>query len=271
MSYAAYESSIESGRPIHLYRFTLGSTVWRYTSADEDLTIGGFLWKASPITDEGVRQTGEAASDTMTIDAPSNIGPAQVYMSGAPSRPIVVNRLSLHEGITVPVVNYVGEVFQANFHRPGAVKFSAQTISATLRRNGLRLGWQRSCPYALYDPVTCQVDRSQHATSVTLTSVSGFTATGAGFGTHPDGYFSGGLLEWAHPVMGAMFLTVDTHIGTSIEVFGETNDLYPGLVLTAYPGCARTLAACNSFGNLGNYGGCPSMPGKSPYDGTPVF
>lgn len=199
-TYDTYERSIEDGRPIHFYRFTLGSTVWRYTSADEDLTIDGLLWRAVAIEDGGVSQTGESSADTLSITASWTIGPAQVYMSTPPSEPITVERLALHEGMSIPVVNYVGEILQVNFPIPGQVTISAHTLSATMRRAGLRLGWQRTCPYALYDPVTCKVDPNAFGTQVKVESVNGYEIVLSGLQQGVN--YQGGYYSWAHPVQG---------------------------------------------------------------------
>jgi hypothetical protein len=44
------------------------------------------------------------------------------------------------------------------------------------------------------------------------------------------------------------------------------------MVLKIYPGCPRTTEAClTKFNNLDNYGGIPSMPPTSPFDGNPIF
>lgn len=272
MTFDSYESSVDDGRPIHLFRFIMGETVWRYTSADEDLTIGGYVWKAVPITDDGVRESGESTGDSTVIEASVSIGPAQVYMSSPPSTTILVHRLALHEGMTAPIVNYSGEVVQVDFGgQPGKCKIGCQKLSATMRRNGLRLGYQRSCPYALYDQATCKVNRASYAVTVTLSAVDGFDVSSPDFAAHPANYFTGGLIEWVHPMRGTQYVAIESHSGGVATIFGDTSLFYPGITVRAYPGCARTLAACQSFNNTLNYGGFPAMPGKSPYDGTPVF
>lgn len=272
MSYDTIERSIEGGRPIHLYRFTLGSTVWRYTSADEDLVLDGVTWTAVPINDSGVKLTGETSVDALTITASIDIGPAQVYMTSPPAEPILVERLATHEGLLIPLINYVGEVSQVNFpNPPGQCVITSQTLSATMRRNGVRIGYQRTCPYALYDQATCKVNKASFAVSLTITDVVGTAVTVSGMPSVADGYFTGGLFEWSQPVIGNRTMFIEAHAGSVFTAFGDTSDLYPGLTITAYPGCLRTMAACQAFGNLDNYGGFPWMPGKSPFDGTPFF
>lgn len=273
MAFGTYESSAESGQPIQFYRFTLGSNVWRYTSADQDLTVGGVVWLSEPVSDDGVRQSGETASDTMNVDCPDHIGPAAVFAVSPPSTDIQIEVLRAHAGDNALQVIYVGDIIQVNRPRPGQARLVCQSLSLTMRRMGLRLAYQRTCPYVVFDPLTCKLAKGPLAVTGTVQSVTGFVVQAQAFGSLAAGRLTGGFLEWTHPSQGTKTLTIEQHTGSALLMFDDTSDLYPGLAVTAYPGCARTTAACESFGNLPNYGGFPYMPGKSPFDGisTPFF
>lgn len=214
MTYDTKERSTESGQPFHLYRFTLGDTIWRYTSADRDQDIDGFSWRAVAIEDSGVSQTGEISADALSITASWTIGPAQVYMSTPPSEPIIVERLGMHEGIATPVVNYVGEILQVNFPTPGQVEISAHTLSATMRRAGLRLGWQRTCPYALYDPTTCKVVPADFSVLAKVEAVNGFEITLSNLQAGVN--YQGGYYEWTHPTRGVQRTAISTYSATGV-------------------------------------------------------
>jgi uncharacterized phage protein (TIGR02218 family) len=273
MAFATYEESTESGQPIQLYRFTLGTTVWRYTSSDSDLQLGGVLWLSEPISDDGVKQTGESVSDTMNINCPDHIGPAVVFSTSPPNLDIQVEILRLHAGETVAQVVYVGDLIQVNFPRPGNAVLLAQSLSATMRRMGLRLAYQRSCPHVLYDPLTCKAAKAANAYTGTITFVEGFTIEVSAFSGVAAGTLRGGFIEWVQPGQGTRTLTIEQHNGADLVMFDDTVDLYPGLAITAYRGCQRTTDACRTFNNIENYGGFPYMPGKSPFDGlnSPFF
>jgi hypothetical protein len=65
---------------------------------------------------------------------------------------------------------------------------------------------------------------------------------------------------------------IESHSGATFTVLGSTAGLDVGDYITAYPGCGRTRAECkNKFNNLPNYGGFAHLPGKSPFEGDPVF
>lgn len=271
MSLEQFEQSVEAAQPLFLYKFTLGTRTWRYTSAATDeLTQDGFLWIASAISHQGVRQSGEAASDTLQIAAPVTIGPVQVYMINPPTAPITVSIFQKDAADNEVVCIYVGDVSQVNFPEPGKAAVSCDTLAVSLKREGLRLTWQRSCPYALYDPLTCQVNKGGYAVPVVVESINRFDVTVSG-PTLTAGIYAGGFLEWQHPVKGTEFLAIEKQTGSVLTIFGTTVDLYVGMTLILYRGCNRTIEACQQFGNTDNYGGIPGLPGKSPFDGTPVF
>lgn len=273
MAFGTYEQSTESGRPIRLYRFTIGVRVWRYTSAATDLVIDGYTWASTAMTDSGVRQNGEAASESLTIDGPNSIGPAVLFTNSAPPGELSVEILTKHVDDNDLQVVYVGEVMQCNFPLPGQARLTCQSLSATMRRTGLRLTYQRACPFVLYDVLTCKVAESAWQLSGTVASIDGYTISVPALASVPDNKLAGGFLRWSDVEGLSRTLTIERQTGGTLVMFDDTSDLYPGATVYALPGCARTTDACKSFNNIENYGGFPYMPGRSPFDGisTPFF
>lgn len=284
MAFDTLESSVESGRPVALYEFAMGSTIWRYTSADEDLVVGGHTFTRAAIRDDGVRQSGEAIADALRIDAPSWVGPAQVFMTGAPSTPILVSIRWKHEGDSEVRVVYSGEVSQINYPVPGSAWITCETLASSMRREGLRLAWQRSCPYSLYDPLTCRVNKSAWGVAFTVLGINGRVLYVEFAASKAADYYDNGFMEWVHPIRGVEYIAIDRELplvgplagplaGTTnvIQLDELPNNIYVGTTGVAYPGCNFTPDRCQFFNNFDNYGGVPMMPGKSPFDGDPVF
>lgn len=272
MSYQDFETSVESAQPVRLYTFSIGNRTWRYNSSDAQvLTSDGKLWLPAVIEDDGVKQTGESSTDAMTIRCQSDIAPAQLFKLSPPSSRMSVVIAEKHFDDEDVYVQYVGEVSQYNEGTPGTATFICETISATFEREGLRIGWQRSCPFALYDPATCRVDKIAFRVSVVITSISALTITVSAIGA--GNAYSGGFVEWEHPVKGTERIGIESQSDGTIELFGFPNDLYVGMTILAYRGCNQTPSSCQSFNNYANYGGFPMLPGKSPFDGlnTPFF
>lgn len=278
MTYDDLERSTEAGRPLELYVFTLGALVWRYTTADRNILIDGNEYFAATLLATNIQQTGEYVNDVLSIDVPVWIAPAQLFMTATPSYPITVEVFYQHVNSTDIVVAYIGEIRQVDFPAPGRAKLSCESLMSTMSREGLRLAWQRACPYALYDPTTCKVDKALWKIDFIVLAIDGFTVDVALDTTQLADHFSGGFMEWAHPIRGLEFLAIETHtaliVGESnarFTLFGSPGELFEGARGSAYPGCRFTPAACTAFNNFDNYGGVPDMPGKSPFDGDPVF
>ncbi|MGP1665642.1 MAG: phage BR0599 family protein, partial [Rhodanobacter sp.] len=65
---------------------------------------------------------------------------------------------------------------------------------------------------------------------------------------------------------------IDEHLGKQLRLLGKSDGLLEGMDVKAYPGCQRTSAVCAAkYNNLLNYGGYPHLPGKSPFDGDPLY
>lgn len=279
MSFDTYETSTERGQPLVLYQFVMGNTTWRYTSADEVITASSNQWLPVAITHDEISQTGEPLNEMLTINASSTIGPAQLFMNAVPPRGVMVTIFEKHELDPEVQVIYVGEVSQVGFPLPGVAKIRCETISASMGREGLRLAWQRSCPYAVYDPTTCKLSMSAQARTFTILVVTGNVMTVEFDATIAAGVLNDGFLEWTNPLRGIEYLSIDTQtIGVSgtlgtLSINGNPSDVVIGATGKAYPTCALTPAACQAFGNYDNYGGHVDMPGKSPFDGldSPFF
>lgn len=272
MAFSPIEISTDEGLPIVLYQFRLGMTLWNYCSATEPVTFAGSVYQPQPISSGGVKQSPDASSDALTIDLPARLGVAQVFIGTPPSSRVTVGIRHMHAGDTDAPLIYVGEISQVDMPQPGTARLTCQANSATLAREGLRLSWQRTCPFALYDLATCKVLNVLHRTQATLLTADAGVISAAEFAELEDGALDGGYIEWEHPVRGTERRGIESHLGAEVTLLGLTDGLYHGLSVWAYRGCNRTPEVCNTvFNNLMNYGGTPHMPGKSPFDGDPVF
>lgn len=272
MAFEILEESREQGQPISLYSFALQGTVWRYASVDSDVVAGGFTWKASAISDDGVKQTGEAMTDGLTITAPTSIGPVQVHMQTPPASAIKVRIYVKDVADPEIVCRYAGDISQVDFPTPGIATISCDTLSASMRQQGLRLGWQRTCPYAVYDTLTCKVNKADFAINALVINQGGGSVVVQYATSVADNYLDGGFIEWQHPVRGYESRMIEQQSGNLLMMFGPSDDIYPGTRVVAYPGCNLTRDDCiNKFNNLPNNGAFSLMPGVSPFDGNPVF
>lgn len=272
MSYNIIETSNDDGRPVYLYEFKLLDKYWRYTSADDKVNALGSVWEPIGIADDGIKQTGEAQSDALNLTMPNSSAVVGLFIGTPPGSPVTVTLRRMHLDDNDPVVCYVGTVSSINQGaNPAVARVTCATLSASMDRNGLRLAWSRGCPHVLYDK-QCRVNKDAFRVDATVETVGAGKVTSPAYAAYPNGYFAGGFIEWIDPQYGVERRGIETHDGKTLTIFGTVDGIAGGYILKTYPGCPRTTTACDTiFRNLANFGGIPSMPDRSPFDGNPLF
>ncbi|AEG53118.1 phage BR0599 family protein [Sinorhizobium meliloti] len=271
MSFDVYEGSNYSGLPVALYDFVFGTAQWNYTSDEELVTLGAVTYEPISIKDSGVKQSGDASSDEMIITVPKT-APVAIMMNGQPpSENIWVYIRRYHHGDDGAPIIWPGYVVSRKQIDSQAVELSCKMITAGFDRNGLRLGWSRQCPHALYDQ-NCRVNKDLFALTFQVENIVGNTIYSAALDALADGRFSNGFFTWSRFNGAVERRGIEIHVGNHFSILGTSVGIEVGDWVTAYPGCARTRTDCiNKFNNLSNFGGFPHMPGKSPFKGDPVF
>lgn len=278
MAFDTFETSNDDGRPVSLYEFRHGNTYWRYCTNDEDLEGIGLDenddpadWIAKAISDEGVTQGGSDQND-LQIALPSNLEVPALFRAGKPTGKVwlSVRRYHLGDDVTETPLLWSGTVVNASLVDKATSQLSCRSLGGTYDRNGLRLAWDRMCPHPLYG-VGCFVDKAEHAYPRTIATLTGTNFTCTAHTEPEEGSFTGGFVEWARDDGSFDRRGIELQDGNDFLVLGITAGLEIGMEVTIYPGCTRNTAACKLFDNLPNYGGFPHLPGKSPFDGSPVF
>lgn len=273
MSFDSRERSLAAGVPIRLYEFKRGVLRWLYNSSDRDITHNNQIFRSlvGGITDDGIRQTGQASADSLSITAPASIEVAQLYRGVPPSNTIDLVIYDMHQGEPEVLVSWIGEIASVNWPRLDSCTIKATPFDASLEQPGLRMTWQRGCPHAIYS-VPCGVDRNAYKVNALVQSMTGMAISSGTFAAHPDGWFSGGYIEW--PIGDGEFdrRAIESHVGQVLTLLSGTARIAPGQSVTAYPGCGQVVQICRTkFNNLNNNGGYPHLSGRSPFDGNPVF
>lgn len=272
-SYDVSEVGTYTGRDVRLYRFQIGTAIWYYNSSDRDVAWNGVTWAQIEISDDGLKQKGEAVTDDFTISIDSTSPIVQMFRGTPPSQPIQVTLFQLQFGDTVAPIMWVGYISSVRYKDEASADIICNTQTAFLNRKGLRLSWTRACPHALYDQ-DCGVVKANYGEAATVTDLfgNGFGYVGT---TDPNnlgaGRFQNGFIEWSPDGNYIQRRAIQVDNQTNCIIIGLTDGMTVNMTITMFPGCARTPAACKLFNNLPNYGGFPMMPGRSPFDGFSVF
>lgn len=266
------EQSNFGGMRIRLYEFRVGDAEpFRYTNCERQITLGGKPYDPIAIRSGSVKQSSDPSQDTFSIVMPDDKPPASFFKGTGPSQTIIVTVRNMHFQTQEAPVQFVGEITDHRQPTIGQSELVCQYLSAALERTGLRLGYTRTCPHALYD-INCTVDKSLYAVTGAITAMDGNHITSPAFGAFPDDWFSGGFFEFDFLPGAPNTRGIERHQGNDFLVFGLTDGLVVGQLVVAYPGCARVIEVCrDKFNNVPNYGGFVALPGKNPFDGQPIF
>ncbi len=271
MTFAARETSLASGQPIRLYEFQRGLIRFRYTNADRAIEFQTQTFDPVAIRDNGIGQGGEPNEEILVITGPHDLAVARLFRGVPPADEVAIIVRDTHFGETEAPIRFIGGIEGVNWPTESQCEIRCQSLGASMLRPGLRLGWERGCPHSLYDH-NCNVNRDLFETTATIQSMDGLTISSGAFDAFANDYFPGGYVEWSIGLGETDRRGIIAQADETLTLLGGTQGLEVGMEVTAYPGCPRTAAICNSrFNNLPNYGGFPHIPGKSPFDGDPVF
>jgi len=282
MAYNDREISNQDGKPIALYEFRYGNSTWRYCTSDKDEQVGTnltdglpLIWKAQAISDEGVVQGGSDQND-LQILMQSDLPVPKLFRNAHPSGKVwlTVRRWHMGDPGTETPIQWVGTIVNAVLVDEATVQMACRSLGGTYDRQGLRLAWGRMCPHVLYG-IGCNNngsnDKEDHAYPRTVETMDGVSFTCTTHEEPAEGSFTGGFVEWLRGDGSYDRRGIEQQNGNHFLLLGSTDGLEIGSEVVVYPGCTRNTASCKLFSNLPNYGGFPHLPGKSPFDGSPVF
>ena len=262
-----------------LYVFWLnnGQTLL-YTGHDVNLTIGGNVYQSWPI-DHGdiTEERGVEVSDTdVTVyfnpsDMITGLGVTwyKALQSGAfDNCYLSIDRLysPIPWQYIMPALSsdyvlkgrFLGRIDVGELHLTSClmtVRAATELLNVQLPRNLIT----PNCLNTLYDSM-CTLSKEGYAVSCTAKTGSTKSAIVSGL-TQADGYFSQGMILGLTGANTGVKRTVKTYVGGTSSVFLPfLFDISIGDTFKFYPGCGKTITACEGFSNLPNFRGCPFLP-----------
>jgi len=298
MTYWDIEENQQLGSPIELYHFQAHDKYWRYTSADQDVTIMSGevalsgeddVFSSIPIARAGIEQTSDISKSDLGLTVPRNNALANAYILNAPEG---VTSLTVYRGHKVSeqlysqisgeisgeiipadilTTNFVavwkGRVISVSFSRDEAT-INCESVFTSLKRYGLLAKYQYLCRVPLYGP-ECGLSMHDYGMSGEVSNVSGLTldiagASGEieGWSGEIDGWYVGGFLKQGSYT----YRQILGHSGDTIQIDKRIAGLEDGMTVVIYPGCNHALQTCREkFDNLLNYRGFPFIPLNNPF------
>lgn len=265
MTYAGQEQSVEGGQPVELYTFSIGSTTYNWTSAEDDVVVSSVTYEAMPgIERSRISQGPEDRDSVLSITLPGSNPFVRPYIASAPSERATVEIKRFHRTDTPTpqvVTIFEGRVKAVNFDGDGGriAKVAVEPLVGSVARPIPRFTYQGLCNHIVYDDF-CQADDTSASfrATLTITAVSGNVLTIPGLSSYGNGWFTGGLVEING---GADARLIIAHTGNDITLHlpFPVSPLNEQAVVLA--GCAHDISTCKSkFDNVINYGGFAFVP-----------
>lgn len=263
MSYEDRETSRYGGEPVECYRFVQGESDWKWTSADETVTLPGGVFEPTQIKRSEPDFSQEDRSETLTITVPRTSPVAAMFVGHHPTLPVLVFVWRAHRGDEAEAVDlFSGRVERAKFNESD-VQLVCASMGAILNRACPPLVLQMPCNHVLFS-ADCGADPNACFDEITVTTVDGVTVTSNDFAIRADAWFNGGRLVTAD---GEMRLIGD-HVGDTVTLISPCPGLASLDVVDVYWGCDHLEATCVSkFANLVNFCGWSRIPVRNPFGG----
>ncbi len=278
MTYEAFEESAEGSQPIEVYKFTLGAQVFKYTSAEDTITIGADIYAPIAISRSNLRQGPEERDSVLEIEVPTDNAFAGLYLSIVPGdrAKIVVQRVQRPDFPGPEVITiFTGFVQGVRFTNQGktATIAALPTISVTSRPIP-RFTYSSLCNHLLYD-TGCKVDETDSAfllDNALVTAASGNTITVAGVAAKgaSDFFVSGFVAASGN----SDFRLVIAQSGDVLTLLLPFPFAVVGTTVDVLAGCDHTIATCDSkfftpevvTSNVINFGGFAFIPTRNIFE-----
>lgn len=269
MTYAAQETSVESGQPVELYLFTIGSAPYAYSSAEDTITKSTIRYAPESISRTEIKVSKEKEDDQVEITVPESNAFVQNFFDIPPGDRSTLTIREFHrtDGIEQIIISFKGFVQSVRFDKQGdEAIIIARSITSANARTGPRHTFQTGCNNHLFD-ARCGLSKAAFEQFGTVAAVSGRFVTVTGISNIGGGsdYWQAGTIQalGEHRLIYEQNLNVFTML---LPFRGAT----VGSTVRLLPGCKhrRVLDCATKFNNFGpsgglNYSGCDWIPQKN--------
>jgi uncharacterized phage protein (TIGR02218 family) len=270
MPFSTPELSEYLGQPLEFVKIEHGDTVYRYTSADQDLVISGtanadgtYLRHALVISEP--EQTNDLSAIALTLKMDRNIALVQAFNAAPPQEDIDVTIYRKHESDSEVVAFWVGSILAIK-PKGERADIVCEPLIARMKRLGPRWLWQPTCNNALYSP-RCGVDRDDFKTIATGVTQSGRTLTATAADALDDGWLDAGL-AWHVDGIGNVIQKcfIESHTGSSVKLQNPFVTFTNGDTVWLFAGCKRDQQTCrDKFANIINFLGFFTTPEENTF------
>ena len=275
VTYPNREASVDQAIPIGLFliRYGTGSEDhFAYSDSDIEVVHDGITYVPIPIGRESIDSSGGLDNKTLTIQIAPRAEVATYLETRTPTQEVtlVIRQGHADDPDQEFLVVWSGRIVAAT-RKDVFVEIQAESLATAMRRPGLHRGYQRSCPWALYE-FPCSAPRTIRATISPITIGRNVLGVPADWnGSYDRTKFLGGYISWPDSTSGRThvrtILDITTQSATEdyLHIQGSTEGLDVASTLRIYLGCNHLTDDCIQLhDNIVNFGGQPFIPLVNP-------
>lgn len=263
MSFETYENSVESGRPIELFHFSIGTEDFYYTSAEDTITYGGNVYVYRPLERNTVKQTARNNKGKLDVTLPTDDLVCSRFIGIVQPEPMELTITRFHrQDLLDGRVVWSGRMVQAVYKNDGRIcQMTYIPSESVYSRQIPHYKYQGLCNHVIYD-AGCKLVAATYQHTGTASGATGNLVTVAGIGAAKgNGWATGGKCT----VNGEDRSVLD-HTGDVLTLTLPFRLDPDGQTIDVFAGCDHSISTCNSkFSNSLNYGGFPFVPTKNPF------
>lgn len=265
MSYDTQDQSVHGSIPIEAFMFVGPFSTWYYNDSEEEITIGGQVYKSVAVTREKITagvSVGNPGTVKISVPFNSEVAIEHGYLISPEFLIITVYRVERGTNYDTDKKTIWTGRAQGFSTNALMLDITTQPVIAGARQLQLLTAyWQRTCNFDLYDTLTCKINKASNTVTanVTAVGVAAVTVDDDGFADHklPIGTIT-------NTRTGESRLIMDNLVNVITLAFGFT-DIKVGDAVTLTRGCKHNTDDCiNVFDNIINYGGFKFIPNSSP-------
>jgi len=276
MSFEQVEKSRAEGEPVTLYEFIYDGVAsdppaslatFSYTDAEQEITHDSITYAPIPIRAGAITSSGSLDKQALTIRMPRDAELMDLAIVWPPAQIItlIIRQGHLSDPTNDFKVVWSGRVLSIGREEDECVA-TAEPISSSLRRPGLRRHWQIGCPHALYFGL-CGASEAAATETATVTVISGTTISlAAGWqGARDPQKFLEGMVKWTDSVGGTQARKILKVSGDDLTLGGFLRDLSVSDSVSVILGCNHLLDDCEFLHVvIHDFGGGPWIPTENP-------
>jgi len=279
MPYNDFHKTEEDSQPVNIYTFYIGTTIYRHTSAEQDITHGGVVYESYVgITHSKVVNSGDAAKSTVTVEL-DYLHPLSAYLRAyIPAQEWTIEIKSLERGDNLTEMAELVHEFKGSYIKYEAkypvVKLHFAPSDFELNRTALQPSFGLNCQHTQYDG-GCGLQASLFAFSNSIVAVDLLSLT---VGTPVDAvdidHYSGGYISLLGPHGVEKLWVTSITDNLNIVVDRISPAIVAGVDITMYPSCRASFDRCKDpalFNNRHRYLGAPYADKVNPFDASGVY